>query len=190
MPKTSLFYKLLLILSPIIAVLLLLFRVLFNIAAFIFGIYSLLPAGPTLRRKLKESEARIEASPTVTLYHQTSSAAATAILSTQLMLPGRTGLVGGGIYFAKSPVDTYHKAIQKGETLKCQVKLGRSKLVPPSGDRSITRDSLALEDYDSVLVHRPGGDEYVVYDSSQIVSVERRNGLLQFTDSVRHIFRW
>ena len=84
------------------------------------------------------------------------------------MLRGKTGLAGGGIYFATCREDTEGKAHQKGVILRCRVRLGRVKEIPWTGDKSITFAKLLQQGYDSVFIQRAGGDEYVVYNSDQV----------------------
>ena len=75
------------------------------------------------------------------LYHQTSKENADAILKEQRMLPGSSGLAGGGIYFAETAAHTDHKAINRGVGLEADVRLGRTKTVAPWGE-DVTYDSL------------------------------------------------
>lgn len=105
------------------------------------------------------------------LYHQTSPQAASAIMASQRMLRGSEGLAGGGIYFAESPRETFGKAHEHGVILSCKVLLGRVRTIPSSGDRYVNFGSLLESGYDSVLIPRPGGTEYVVYNSDQVPSI-------------------
>jgi len=112
----------------------------------------------------------------MTLYHQTSYIAAGKILISQKMIRGTNGLAGGGIYFATNKKDTYHKARQTGVILKCEVRLGNIKTVHPGfvNMNSISNEcylKLLWEGYDSVLIPRSGGDEFVVYNSDQVVKI-------------------
>ena len=109
----------------------------------------------------------------MTLYHQTDPAAANAILRSGKMMRGSAGLAGAGIYFATSKQDTNHKAHQRGAYLECRVQVGKVKTVSANGDPSITCRSLRREGYDSVLIPRQNGHEYVVYDWAQVKSVRR-----------------
>ena len=88
------------------------------------------------------------------------------------MRPGSTGLAGGGIYFATTKRDTYHKAHSKGMMLTCKVRLGAVKVILPSGDRSMTFAKLQAQGYDSVVIHRLGGVERVVYKSDQVTDIK------------------
>ena len=51
---------------------------------------------------------------TMTLYHQTDAESARLIQQSGEFKCGRTGLAGGGIYFATSDHHTGHKAKKKG----------------------------------------------------------------------------
>jgi len=101
-----------------------------------------------------------------TLYHQTDEAGSRAIRQ-EGFRRGESGIAGPGIYFAESAADTNHKAHHKGIMLTNDVRLGRVKRIQPEGDRSITFSSLQREGYDSVMIPRPGGTEYVVYNRDQ-----------------------
>ena len=107
------------------------------------------------------------------LYHQTSQEVAGKILQENRMLRGQGGLAGGGIYFATSQADTNHKAHQRGIVLLCRVHLGRVKTISASGDSSITFTSLQREGFDSVLIPRQNGIEYVVYNCNQVLDIEQ-----------------
>jgi hypothetical protein len=91
------------------------------------------------------------------------------------MLRGSSGLAGGGIYFAESERETQGKAHSHGVMIVANVKLGRSKHVPPNGDQSITHRSLIHEGYDSVMIPRPGGTEWVVYNYDQVEIIQHYN---------------
>jgi hypothetical protein len=114
---------------------------------------------------------RLSQYPPRTLYHQTDPEAAKAILSTQCMRRGEKGMVGGGIYFAETPLATQHKALHHGVILAADVKLGKFKLIAQDGDRGITFQSLVQQGCDSVMFFRPGGTEYVVYSSDQVTNI-------------------
>ena len=119
---------------------------------------------------LDSRKARLCRSGTVTLYHQTSAEFADTIIRTQTMKRGTSGMAGGGIYFATCPEDTDHKAHHRGPILRCEVSLGNIKRIPSEGDDCITFSSLLSEGMDSVMIPRTG-DEYVVYNSDQVVGV-------------------
>jgi len=108
------------------------------------------------------------------LYHQTDEDGARGVLKTRFQRGKPTCLAGSGIYFAESAEDTDHKAHQKGIMLTVRVRLGRVKRIQPEGDRSITFSSLLSDGYDSVMIPRPGGTEYVVYNSDQAEVIDAR----------------
>lgn len=107
-----------------------------------------------------------------TLYHQTSKQNAKSILKSGCMYPGVSGLAGGGVYFATNPKDTNHKAINKGVILECEVALGRVKTISPNGS-DIKPKQLYNDGYQSVLIPRSGGLEYVVYNHEHIISIKK-----------------
>ena len=111
----------------------------------------------------------INSSP-ITLYHQTSQSAANAIISSQKMVCGTTGLAGGGIYFALSADDTNHKAKHKGVILQADVYLGNSKKIQSNGEQ-INVLELYQSGYASILIPR-NGSEYVVYNSLQVKNIK------------------
>ena len=86
------------------------------------------------------------------------------------MLPGTSGLAGGGIYFAETAAHTDHKAFNLGVVLEADVRLGCTKTVAPWGE-DVTYDSLLRQGYDSVLIPRQNGYELVVYNPDQVVNV-------------------
>lgn len=105
-----------------------------------------------------------------TLYHQTSPEAAEAIISSQTFLLGKTGVLGGGIYFAASITDTDRKAETKGVILEAEVLLGRIQtFTGPS--RDITFQKLLKMGYDSTFIMMNSGPEYVVYNSDQVRNI-------------------
>ena len=110
---------------------------------------------------------------TKVLYHQTDAAAADAIVRSGKMKRGTGGMAGGGIYFATCLQDTDRKAQRKGAYLECRVELGRVKHITANGDSSITYRSLKSEGFDSVLIPRQNGHEYVVYSWGQVKDVRR-----------------
>jgi len=107
----------------------------------------------------------------MTLYHQTSPDVARKILTSQKMRRGKGGLAGGGIYFATSPSDTENKAHRHGTILAAEVHLGKVMRVDPNGESGITFTKLSKKGYDSVLIPRSGGAEYVVYNYDQVTSI-------------------
>jgi len=108
------------------------------------------------------------------LYHETDRATADIILRTQQMKPGSSGLAGGGIYFATSPEHTGHKAHKTGVILEATVALGKILTLDANGDPSMTLQKLKAMGFDSVCIARSvsSGQEYVVYDPVQVLSIE------------------
>lgn len=116
---------------------------------------------------------------TTTLYHQTGCDIGPLILSGGFKL-GSHGWCGGAIYFATAPAKTETKAIgedsHKGFMIEAQVMLGNIG----SADKACkydghvkTGDNLFAMGYDSTRFNPGDGDEYVVYCSSQVVSMKQ-----------------
>ena len=107
------------------------------------------------------------------LYHQTDKKTADIILKTQQMKPGSGGLAGGGIYFATTPELTGHKAHRHGVILEATVALGKILTLDAAGDPTMTLQKLKSKEYDSVCIARAvsSGQEYVVYDPKQVLSI-------------------
>jgi hypothetical protein len=106
-------------------------------------------------------------------YHQTCEFWSHYIDSAHMFKPGSDGLAGGGIYMAVCESDTHHKAHHYGVLYSCDVLLGNTKVISAAGDKSITFATLLAQGYDSVRIPRPGGDEYVVYNSDQVTNVTK-----------------
>lgn len=116
-------------------------------------------------------QARLERN-VMTLYHQTSMEAAVAIVSSQHFRPGKTGILGGGIYFATTPEDTFLKAHFAGVMLVADVLVGRSKTFERTDyNKDVTFEKLLREGYDSAYVMRNSGPEYVVYKHDQVRNI-------------------
>lgn len=111
----------------------------------------------------------------IELYHQTDEGIADAIVKSQHMKPGTKGLAGAGIYFATTPELTGHKARGKGVILKAYVRLGKVLTLPEHGDTRMTLEKLRSMGFDSVCIARKvsSGHEYVVYDPSQVLHIEK-----------------
>ena len=109
------------------------------------------------------------------LYHQTDAETAEIILRTQRMKPGSGGLAGGGIYFATTPELTGHKAHKNGVILEATVSLGKVHTLDAPGDPDMTLQKLKSKGFDSVCIARAvsSGQEYVVYDPEQVLSIVR-----------------
>ena len=103
------------------------------------------------------------------LYHQTDRSCAISIMASGSFRPGdSSAMAGSGIYFAISRSDTDRKAHRRGVYLQATVQLGNVLRISSSGDRSLNLYYLLENGYDSVLIPRPGGDEYVVYSADQV----------------------
>ena len=107
----------------------------------------------------------------MTLYHHTSRENANNILSSGTMLKGSAGLASGGIYFAWSPEESECKAYWHGFILQCTIAVGSIKSLG-SSPPDFTFSGLRRDGYDSVkITGRSSGDEYVVYNSDQVLSI-------------------
>jgi len=130
-----------------------------------------------------------------TLYHMTTPSAGNAILHSAFR-PGHTGWCGGGIYFAVSPYDCWHKAVGplKNHTaevfmIEAVVDLGRMKTMPyyctsPSYctmytvsfcgiDKQSRGSSFQAEGYDSLTFNPGDGQEFVIFEGSRVRSMKR-----------------
>lgn len=106
-------------------------------------------------------------------YHQTDLDSATAIIQSDKMLPGHKGIAGGGIYFATNIHNTFHKAKRRGYILKVRLKLGvTDNWQPNEVHTDHTGEKCLAKRTDSVLIPRPGGDEYIVYFPDQVQLLE------------------
>lgn len=110
-----------------------------------------------------------------TLFHQTSPEAAESIIGSQTFRLGKSGMVGGGIYFAASVTDTDRKAETKGVILQADVLLGRTKTITRP-DYNMNFERLLIEGYDSVFIMTNSGPEYVVYNPDQVRNVRYAMG--------------
>ena len=109
----------------------------------------------------------------LTLYHQTDIQSADAILSSQKMRRGSGGAVGGGIYFATTPQNTDQKAHHKGAILSARVTIRNSLVIAnPTDLANHTHTKLKASGYDSVVIKCFNGDEYVVYNWSQVTDIK------------------
>ena len=117
-------------------------------------------------------QSRLATGATVVLYHQTSAAAARAILLSGHLLPGRGGRAGAGCYFATTPEGTALKARRHGVVLECAVTLGMCRVGSDYADlraRGPTAGAwLAAQSVDSVAFETRTGWEVVVYRSDQV----------------------
>ena len=122
-----------------------------------------------------DRQQRLDRSGVKTLYHATGRKAADSILTSQKMLRGSSGSVGGGIYFAKDRPTAERKQLRKSDgtfCLKADVKLGHSKVLDRT-DSSITYDSLLKDGFDSVHLTALNGSEWVVYNWDQVSNIRR-----------------
>ena len=95
------------------------------------------------------------------------------------MMRGNGGTAGGGIYSATNKPDTTRKAMRNGYMrVHAKVQLGKVKTISSNADTLINFQSLLDEGFDSVLIPRLSGTEYVVYNFDQVevlnARVERR----------------
>ena len=129
---------------------------------------------------------RLERYGTTELYHQTDKESALQILSSQRMLRGGGGSLGGGIYFAGSAEETNRKAHKTGIVLKANVYLGRTwEDKSGTGGQEYTHTNLLKRGrgYDSVTAKWfRSGTEYVVYNYDQVTDIK-----LADSKSVHHI---
>ncbi len=137
------------------------------------------PTYPTPSKKqIEDQKYRLKYGENKILYHQTSPEAAKEIVESGKMLRGSHGLAGGGIYFATTPSHTEHKALYKGVILECDVSLGRTYTTGFNGDSSLSYRKLLHMDpigYDSVIIPRENGEEYVIYNHKQIKLIRKYN---------------
>lgn len=106
---------------------------------------------------------------TISLFHVTSSEAAQSIVDSGKMLRGKTGLFGGGIYFAETVEIANKKAHFTGATIKAEVFLGFS-LICRKSDYDMNFNKL-IKHYGCNSVKGMGcvsWPEYVVYNWSQV----------------------
>jgi hypothetical protein len=132
---------------------------------------------------------RLTQGPCMVLYHETDEKSAGAILESGRMLRGDSGLVGGGIYFACTKQGTFlllvaahayrlvcaaakRKAHRHGYLLKCKVRLGYPKRIAAGGNPNVKFTKLLKQGFDSVIVPRKGGLEFVVYNYDQVVAIK------------------
>lgn len=117
-----------------------------------------------------------EHGPIMTLYHQTSMEIGTLILESGFK-PGHVGWCGGAIYFARSPQATITKASginsHRGFMIEAVVSLGKIKHMGSTCDMMMTPEKLHKEGYNSIVFNPVDGDEFVIYNSSQVLSTRR-----------------
>jgi len=135
-----------------------------------------------------------------TLYHATGPEIGPKILH-EGFRPGNVGWCGGGIYFGNTPAETKKKAVgvhsEQGYLIEVKVKVGNVKKMPwhclsdvhcLKGNtqhsiagtlQCLSQESevevhrqLQKEGYDSIVFNPGDGNEVVIYDNSQIVSMK------------------
>eukprot|EP00441_Pelagodinium_beii_P047321 CAMPEP_0197621744 /NCGR_PEP_ID=MMETSP1338-20131121/2226_1 /TAXON_ID=43686 ORGANISM="Pelagodinium beii, Strain RCC1491" /NCGR_SAMPLE_ID=MMETSP1338 /ASSEMBLY_ACC=CAM_ASM_000754 /LENGTH=231 /DNA_ID=CAMNT_0043191281 /DNA_START=121 /DNA_END=816 /DNA_ORIENTATION=+ len=128
-----------------------------------------------------------------TLYHMTTGAAGASILKSEFR-SGHDGWCGGGIYFAVSPYDCWHKATAKSQSsdvfmIEAVVDLGKSKPMPYyctsnpvctmytvaycGIDKESRADAMQKEGYDSMTFNPGDGQEFVIFQGSRVRSMKR-----------------
>lgn len=113
--------------------------------------------------------ARLDSNIRGPFFHQTAGSACQGIINDDKMRRGKTGIAGGGIYFAVSSSDTMHKAHWHGYLLTVRVRLGNvEKWGANDIDRSLTFAKLQARGVDTIHIPRNGGDEFIVYSSDQV----------------------
>ena len=128
------------------------------------------------RENRRERRTRLANGTSLVLYHQTNATAAAEIKKSGRMMRGNGGTAGGGIYFATNKPDTTRKAMRNGYMVHAKVQLGKVKTISSNGDPLINFQSLLDEGFDSVLIPRLSGTEYVVYnfDQVEVLKVRRK----------------
>ena len=126
-------------------------------------------------RDMRRREESLATRGGMVLYHQTDEPTAEIILRTQEMKPGTGGLAGPGIYFATSKELTGHKAHKRGVILEASVRIGKIHTLEGRGDMQMTGSKLRGMGCESVCIAREvsSGQEYVVYNSEQVLSIKR-----------------
>ena len=126
---------------------------------------------PTLARKRTK---RLYENTIDKVYHSTSISNAKQILNEQQMRRSHGGMMGNGIYFARTIESAKSKARQTGVVLRAKVLMGKCKIVDHSdNDADMTFAKLKEQGFDSVVYKRYAGDEVVVYDWHQCIDIHR-----------------
>jgi hypothetical protein len=132
--------------------------------------------GGTGKKKKKKKMGKI------VLYHLTSKDAGKKIKKSGKMLRGKTGLFGGGIYFAGSVADCQGKT-QNGNavTIKALVDMGTAIYLPNGRNDAYNYTYTKLKKMGCNSVHASGmrtGDEYIVYNHARvkILSIKDKYG--------------
>lgn len=136
------------------------------------------------RLQVDARQKRLDKAGVTTLYHATNRAAADKILASQIFLLGEKGAVGPGIYFADNVAACRYKSAQGSDViLAVQVKLGKPLVVSArdawTGDINADYvlghkngyDSVRLEGFRVPYGCGGRGNEYVVYNTEQVVGI-------------------
>lgn len=111
----------------------------------------------------------------LTGYHQTSPEIGAAIMR-EGFRPGHGGWCGGAIYFATTPQATFWKAIAStshhGFIIEARVRVGRVKYAPKHCYGGMNGRRLRREGFDSIRFNPGDGDEIVIYDPHQVLSMK------------------
>lgn len=115
-------------------------------------------------------------------FHETSYESVDPIIKSQKMKVGKEGLAGGGIYFAVNAQDAHRKTEHRGVILKGTILLGNVlKWKNTKEFKTMTYEKLKKKGYDSVVIPRERGNEYVVYRPDQVkdISISVNQGSLR-----------
>lgn len=110
------------------------------------------------------------------LFHATNTQAGESIMNSRKMIPGRGGLFGPGIYFAKTQAICEYRALHGSNYLiTALVYLGFSLRIK-SGHipeyRNFSYQNLKMSGYDSVIAGQKRRKEFVVYLSENVVVLD------------------
>ena len=120
-----------------------------------------------------------------TLYHATKFSAADSILTSGKFIPGSSGCVGGGIYFADNESAARHKCIYKGSecvVIQATVDLGTALVIRGGADGTQYNES-QLRNMGCESIYLPNGArggnagaEYVVFNTNQVSNLRIHSG--------------
>merc|ERR550525_1963894 len=112
----------------------------------------------------------------LSLYHQTSNHICDLILQSNFRV-GKVGWCGGGIYFALDAQATNTKCIgpnsNTGCILQVKVDVGKTWFQNKTCNRSLLGEDVLAAGYDSVSFDPSDGQEYAIYQNSQVLSIRR-----------------
>jgi len=129
--------------------------------------------------ELDAREERLRTGAVEKRYHQTSVDACKAIMQSRFYV-GKSGIAGGGIYWAEKASHTQWKAEKNGCLIEAWVALGKMDKLDYKADRSITPQKMLRAGYDSVWIPRgcrgppclpAPTPETVIYFSDQILQM-------------------